>query len=446
VASAKDSSVSANRQESLRFQRAIRKWERLSEELQSTMVDPTSTESSSPLFRKRRLDVAITISELHQRQRRRIIPSDDGDIMPMSNGAEDPRGKLETAILNFLRGYSLGTRVDDHMLDSMLPNGLGGDHTTMVGKLLITQPLTIKALLGYMFKSGTQRVASTVTKNKCARLISLSVLAAEEEAINEGKVDASLKSEYDEVALSRMLSEGSQLCETLENMVSFLVTTDAGKKGATPGQQLCTLALKCTSLAQGVCLWARDLTRGNEFVTSASYPTLSPSILSLVRLVSMHHAFTRRDVIELALGFLKHSNSEISYQKMNEIKEQALRLLLFLAIKGEAPTVCGRMTDILKHPGSSCMDASLIRYFVSGLLEVIRGPFSVPFVRSVGALLMTPTCSEAVRSQYFGDENRQRMTTLLNSLKEILAERSEKGSLTPGDAALVKSVVSTFSS
>lgn len=448
VTTAKVSSASAGNGTNSRFHRAIRKWERLNEDLQSTMVDPAATAGSSPLFRKRRLDVAIAISELHQRQRRRLVPSENGDT-PMATDTDDRTNKVESAVLNFLRRYSLGTQVDDRILDSMLPSSLAGDSSNLVGKLLIKRPLTVKALLGYMYRPGSQRVGSQVTKNKCARLIALAVLAAEEEALEEAKESGKehLTSDSDEVALTRVLSQGSQLCERLENMVSFIVATEAKKEGtqATPGEQICALAVKCAPVAQGVIMWAGDVSKGSEFVTGASYPTVSLSILSLVRIISVQLPFTRRDALEVALGFLRHSNSEISYKTMSEIKEQALRLLLFLCVKGEAPTVLGRVTELLKHAGSSYMDASLVRYFVSGLLDVARGPFSVPFVRSIGALLKAPRCAEAIRSEYFGGKNKERLGSLMGHLKKMLTEGlGDKKSLTPEDGSLVKSVLSIY--
>jgi hypothetical protein len=390
--------------------------------------------------------VAVTISELHQRQRRRLRPSDDGDAQKPS-GMDDRRAKVESSVLNFLRRYSLGTRVDDRILDAMLPDGVGGDPTNLVGNLLIKRPLTVKALLGYMYKPGTQRVQSA-TRNKCARLIALAVVAAEKEARLEAKeVNDNVSSDSDEVVLTRTLSEGSRLCEDLEIMVSFIVTTDTSKKGTilTPGEHLCSLAVKCAPVAQGVAIWAREVTKGNEFVTSASYSTLSPSILSLVRVLYMQHPFIREDALEVAFGFLKHSNSEISYQKMNEIKEQSLRLLLFLAVRGEAPTVLGRMINLLKQSGNSCLDASLVRYFISGLLEIARTPFSVPLVRSLGSLLKAPGCVEAVQTSYFDVESKQRLDSVMQYFKQLLSNSKKGSRLTSEDASLIKSLLSTYS-
>jgi hypothetical protein len=447
IVTAKEKQVSEPEFQTALFSRAIQKWERLNEDLQSAIIDPTVAAGSTPLFRKRRLDVAVTLSELHQRQRRRIVPGGDGSAVVEQADGDDHRAKVESAVLEFLRRYSLGTRVDDRILDKMLPEGLGDD-SNLVGKLMIKRPLTVKALLGYMYRPGSQRVADVVIKNKCARLVSFAVHAAEDEALIEAKrVDDSLSLEHDEVALTRMLLQGSRLCETLENMVSFIVTSPGGKSDLSnsPGQQLCSLAVKCTPVAQGVAIWAREVTKGSEFVSSASYPTLSPSILSLVRVLFLKHPFIRDDALEVALCFLKHSNSEISYQKMNDIKEQSLRLLLFLCTRGEAPTVLGQITKLLTQPGASHLDASLIRYFVSGLLDILKVPFSIPFVRLVCALLKAPGTVEAVKTNYFDEGSRKQLNQILRYLGG-LESNGTHGKLTPEDASLFKSVASTYAS
>ena len=119
-------------------------------------------------------------------------------------------------------------------------------------------------------------------------------------------------------------------------------------------------------------LWAREFTKGSDFAASASFPTLSPSILSLVRLVAMKHPFTRFDALQVALAFLGHSNSDISYQKVNSIKEMSLRLMIFLLTKGEVVPVLSSLLGKLELTGSSDFDASPIRYFVAGILQVVR--------------------------------------------------------------------------
>lgn len=421
--------------------------------MQSSIVDPTAatTTNSTPLFRKRRLDVAITISELHQRRKRRLLPSKDTDDDGVRNKEADPRARTENAVLEFLRRYSLGTRVDDRILDKMLPEGLAGDASNLVGKLMIKRPLTVKALLGYLYKPASQRISSPTIKNKCARLISMSVQAAQEEALAEAKkVDSSSTIEHDEVELTRNLLEGSRLCEALENMVSFLVSTPEGLSNGggessteSPGQQLCQLAMKCAPVAQGVAIWAREVTKGNEFVSSASYPTLSPSILSLMRIIFLRHPFTRDDTMDVAMCFLTHSNSEISYQKMNSIKEQSMRLLLFLCTRGEAPMVLGEFTRLVS--GTAHLDASLIRYFVSGLLQVAAAPFSIPFVRLLCRLLKGPAASEAIKTSYFDDDSKKLLNRVIRYMGGLEANGTQ-GKLSLEDSSLVKSVIDLYGS
>jgi len=436
-----------------RFRRAIRKWERLSQDLDSAMVDPnlsSSTAGSSPLFRKRRLEVALAISELHQRQRRRLKPLPGEEVVLVSTNGEQKQA-METGLLNFLRRYSVGTQVDDRVLDSLIPTGLNMQAASdQVGELLITYPLTIRALIHSIFKTGLSKGIPASTKSKCARLVALAVLAGEKKAraeIGERSVfGADSKESPDEVALTRMLLQGAQLCEEVFLMAAFAVTSEGeDQKGPiSPGQQLCNLALKCAPVAQGVMMWARDITMGNEYTSTATYATFSPSILSLVRIIALRHPCTRSFASEIAFAFLKHStNSEMSYKKINQIKEQALRLLLFLLVRGEAPSVLRTLTARLQQADAIKLDASLLRYFIAGILEVVKPPFSLPFVRLLGAVLKTPRCIEAVQSAYFGDTNQERLKMLLNNFKESCALKDSAASKV--DFTLVTFLSKTYS-
>ena len=258
------------------------------------------------------------------------------------------------------------------------------------------------------------------------------------------------ESESDEVALTRMLLEGSQLCEQLENMVSFIVISDATKiKGpaTSPGEQICNLAVKSAPVSQGVAMWAREITRGGEFVISASYASISPNIMTLVRVVYMHHPFTRDDVCGVAFQFLKHTNSEVVYQTMNSLKEQSLRLLLFLCTRGEAPSVFDQFMKLVKEdPGRSPLDASLIRYFISGLLEIAIPPFSIPFIRSFMILLKAPASVDAVKTTYFDKNSKNRLTAIMNYLKTRTTGKLDTRPLAKEDISLINSVLSIYHS
>lgn len=427
----------------------MRKWERLSQDLDCAMVDPSTCQSSSShLFRKRRLDVALTISELHQRQRRRLNPNVNQSA-PVLSDSDQRKNKMETGLLNFLRRYSVGTQVDDRVLDSLLPSGLNTSAASEeAGQLLIAYPLAIRALLSHIYKPGSTRVPPS-TKSKCAKLIALATIESEKKAIEEGrKAGLDIVAEADEVALTRMIIQGSQLCEEVGTMASFVATTDPIKKGkpTTTGHQLSALALKCAPVAQGVIIWARDITKNSEFLTSATYPTWSPCILSLVRILAIQHPCTRLEVAEVAFTFLRHSpTKEMSYKKINELKEQALRLFLFLMIHGEAAFVLRSMTSRLQQQDAVKLDASLLRYFAAGVLELVRPPYSLPFVRLFGAMLQTPKVVDAVRSSYFEESSKARLKDLLMKFKESLSP-VEGAPATHEDSALVASLLKTYNS
>ena len=113
------------------------------------------------------------------------------------------------------------------------------------------------------------------------------------------------------------------LCSTenkVEAMVSFAVLDKADASDGSVGRQLSAKCIQYSIVAEGALIWAKDLAAGSEFVTTAAYPTLSPCILSLARIISIHHPLSRPAVLEVALIFMGHSNREISHAKMQSIK------------------------------------------------------------------------------------------------------------------------------
>ena len=410
--------------QSPRFQRALRKWERLRECLEAVMIDPTTSAAlagSSPLFRKRRLDVALTVSDLYQQKKAK------GE-----NG-----GSLESALLNLLRRYAIGIQIDDAALDPLLPTGLNSrEASARVGSMIIQHPVAVEALLSYLYKPGSSRVTLTIVKNKCARLLALAVVAAEKKkAVDETSNSFELS---DDLAVSRHILQGSQLCEQMESMVSFLVSEKPDPKSLSPGQKLCSLAFSSPVVARGIAIWANAFTRGPEFASSASFPTLSVSILSLLRLLCIWQPFTRRLVLDTTLAFLRHSNPDVSYQKVTAIKEQSLRVLIFLVIHGEVVPVMDSVASRLEHSGASELDASLVRYFVTGLLQVIQPPVSLTFVRAFGKLLLTSRCTDAVKSPYFTEKEK------LAALLSAFADQRTSPGWNSTDASQLTKIQSTY--
>lgn len=179
-------------------------------------------------------------------------------------------------------------------------------------------------------------------------------------------------------------------------------------------------------------------------MASASYASISPNIMTLVRIIYMHHPFTGDDVCAVAFQFLKHVNTEVVYQTINILKEQSLRLLLFLCTRGEAPSVFDQLLKLLKDPGRSSLDASLIRYFISGLLEIASPPFSIPFIRSFMILLKAPASVDAVKTSYFDKESKARLAGIMKYLKTRVTGKLDARPLAKQDMALILSVLSIY--
>jgi TH1 protein len=277
-------------------------------------------------------------------------------------------------------------------------------------------------------------------KSKCARLIALATEAAtqfafEFEASKQGNTNEEGElagDELGEVTLTRMIVDGSRYCEELETTVAFHVFSgcNKGPKGnLSGGQKLYELTLKCAPVALGVMIWAKEHTRGREFSSSASFPTVSSSILSLVRLVAISRPITRRDALEIAVTFLEHSNSDISYKTISAIRENALRLMIVLLTKGEVVAVLETMIKRLENRSRSDIDASLIRYFVFGIVDVVKGPVSPVLVSLMTRLLGVSKVLDALRSSYVTKENMQRLRTFISLFPSTMKRCSEKAIL-----------------
>ena len=396
------------------LQKACQKWERLREELEEEMMKPVST--GTTFQRKRRIDVALAMSDLVQRQRRRLDPTSDdaaNHLHVPSNVAQKNNlaDALDSAIVTMLTKSSLGNQVDKDMAENILKFAYGGS-TERIGDLLIKHPFTITTLLHNLF--GAKRIRQLETRLKCARLVALAVTASER-ASRSQQHDITVSNED---ALSQIVLKGSQFCEQVENMVSF-TAIDSVEEGheTSVGRQLSAICIKYPVIAQGALIWAKELASNPDFVTTAAYPTLAPCILCLVRIISIHHPLARPAALELSMIFIGHSNSDISHQKMESIKEQCLRLMLLLSAQGLCIEVISAVKDKLRKNGSSELDSALIRYFVSGLLHTVQPPLTVPFCNSFFGLLLERQCVDALKSQHFAKSRHDEITQLVNQVE-----------------------------
>ncbi|KAL7544566.1 hypothetical protein ACHAWF_007946 [Thalassiosira exigua] len=425
------------------LRRAVRKWERLREELEDEMLQPLKT--GTTFQRKRRIDAALTMSDLFQRKRRRGegpggMPNEgSGNGIASSNG--NLADALDAALLQMLTKNSLGVPMDKEAADNVLKYAYGGS-TDRIGDLLVQHPSGVTALLRSLF--GSKRVRQLETRLKCARLVALAVTAAERRAVAEG---GNVEEGSDEDALAQIILKASQLCEQLENMVSFVVVEDAGNDdvaagGGSVGAQVSVMCLRHAVVSQGVLIWAREFASGPDFVSAASYPTISPCILSLARLIGVRHPLARPAVLDLALVFMGHSDREVSHRKMEMIKEQCLRLILWMSTRGMALAAIAAVRGMLEGGGTSEMDSALVRYFFAGMLEIVQPPLSLAFARALGGLMAKRPCVDALLSKHFEASKRKDILRLIN-LFEATASAQKKAVLEE-DRSLLTTLQNTY--
>jgi len=432
--------------------RATNKWERLREDIFKHMIKASeSTPSLNPLLRKRRADTALTSSDLHQRQRRKVRMI--GKSENRTEEYDKIRYSVESGVVNLLKKYSMNTNIDDGVLNQLLYNphsdkSLGTEQSQeKLGNLLRKYPLATEYLLRCLFVTSA-RIRSGEMKLKCCKLVAMASLTAEKDLKAQIDIeDGSVSIQEDQVStMTKTILKGSQLCEQVENVVKFVVTegVSVDEDTTSVGAQLSSLCVRCSAVAQGFVMWAQERITNDGFANSAAYPYIGPGILSLVRIIANHHPLLRSSAIEIALTFLGHSNSELSYQKMNAIKEQALRLLLIITTKGLSIDVFNAISESLKN-GQSKFDSGLIRYFITGVLDIVSPPISVSFVRSFGSMLLLPPVVDALNAVYFDSTKKQKFMKALTFFMEVVSEdRCDFARSTSHDRAIVDALKSAY--
>ena len=212
-------------------------WERLKEELEHTMISPNSTIYTtnnnnnikiSPLSRKRRVDIALTVSELHQRQRRRYYYHDKNNNHQPTNTSNDNNNNnnttnnsnsrvysLDSGMETLLKRYSMGMQMDTALASQLLHNPYESEQR--VGELLIAHPTAITALLSNLYKACF-RAKSLEIRLKCCKLIACAVLAAhtKQQSQLQHQPQSQLQQPpplMDNETIYKVLLKGSQLCE-----------------------------------------------------------------------------------------------------------------------------------------------------------------------------------------------------------------------------------------
>jgi len=244
----------------------------------------------------------------------------------------------------------------------------------------------------------------------------------------------------------QLLLKTGGICEQIEKSVAFTVVQSAAADApepTAPGSCLCYWAIRSAPVTEGVLLWTRTLLHSNVFLDSVTYGTFAPSFLSILRILAMEHPFARAEVVDLLMIFLDHNNSDAGPKQIRCIREQCLRTLMWLCTRGEtAASILARIAEKLCSKTSG-MDASLVRYFVGGILQVVKPPCSVLFVQLFMRVLKSQVCMDSLRSKYF--EKKGSLFSLLSSFQTTLKEDNSEEA-TEKDAKLLTHLLSAYDS
>ncbi len=118
-----------------------------------------------------------------------------------------------------------------------------------------------------------------------------------------------------------------------------------------------------------------------------------------------------------------------------------------MSTQGLSLAVISALQNKLQKGGSSEIDSALIRYFISGLLDIVQPPLSLPFVRSLSSFLLEGPCVDALlQSRHFEEGRRVRLRELVgNMFEECLKDGKQcLGVNLDDDAAFIEVVKSTY--
>lgn len=182
--------------------RATNKWERLREEIFKHMIKASENSASlNPLLRKRRADIALTSSELYQRQRRKVRML--GNAGNRTEEYDKIRYSVESGVVNLLKKYSMNTNIDDGVLNQLLYNpysdkSLGTEQSQeILGKLLHKYSLATEHLLRSLFVTSA-RIKSSEMRLKCCKLVAMAALAGQKDLKAQIDLDDSSDSVQEE--------------------------------------------------------------------------------------------------------------------------------------------------------------------------------------------------------------------------------------------------------
>ncbi|KAI6656785.1 Negative elongation factor C/D [Oopsacas minuta] len=135
-------------------------------------------------------------------------------------------------------------------------------------------------------------------------------------------------------------------------------------------------------VSKGVLCWFTHTVRGSEFFQV--YPIHGPIYFVLLDEISEKHSLLHPDVFELLTELFEATNQGIEIYHELELQQTVLDHMIHLFVCGYSIEV---MSYILDCSEKGCFDQSLIRHFVSEVLNVIVPPYSSELTHLLYAIL-----------------------------------------------------------
>ena len=92
-----------------------------------------------------------------------------------------------------------------------------------------------------------------------------------------------------------------------------------------------------------------------------------------------------------------------------------------------------------KNESDNVIDSALLRYFISGTVEIMRPPFSISLVRSFGRLLCSKSCVSALQnSPYFKTDSLRNIIAYMKQTVDTQNDPRKR------DQTLITTLVSNY--
>jgi len=236
--------------------------------------------------------------------------------------------------------------------------------------------------------NGTYLLACATTRPSVARPGEASVNEQSNRQNTDLSIALAVNNEVRDVQKALLLS--LKICNSDETI------TIAGLHRESEGMKsLMKLIRRHPPISAGVLLWVRDVYQDSRFQRSSAFTTGVKTLLYLVSLCSRSHPLQKAQAFFILTQIFPMKPETVSPTKVLELKKNMINEMIIQMQLGYVLPVI----DFMKQNSiAAAMDHSLLRHFVTQVLQSVLPPFSQDFINGINGLLQTPSCTRALRA------------------------------------------------